>query len=88
MRIVALLEELDRRGAVLRVGRSDNRLNVTPRSVLDQDLIAALREHKQELIQLVRNHEQLQRTGELQNEIQVLEEFREVGKGRRAGDAA
>jgi hypothetical protein len=82
MNIVTLLEELDRRGVVLRVGRTEDRLNATPRGVLDETLVAALREHKQDLIQLVRDHEELQQTGVLQNEHQVLEEFREVSQRR------
>lgn len=82
MNIVTLLEELDRRGVVLRVGRSEDRLNATPRKSLTPELIESLQEHKQDLIQLVRDHEQLQQTGVLQNDQQVLEEFREASRRR------
>lgn len=84
MNIVDLLRELDRRGVVLRVGRTEDRLNATPRRALDGNLVAALRKHKQDLIQLVRDHEKLQRTGVLQNEQQVFEEFREVSQRRES----
>lgn len=84
MHIVTLLEDLDRLGVQLRCGRREDRLNVTPRSVLEAKHVASIRAWKREIIELLRDYE-LQETGVLQDERQVFEEFRRVKAAREAG---
>lgn len=84
MHIVTLLEELAELGVQLRCGRREDRLHTTPRSALEARHIAAIRHHKQDIIDLLRGYE-LEQTGILQNERQVFDEFRRVKAARAAG---
>ena len=84
MHIVALLDELGRRGCKLHVSRTEDSLKVTPSEALDAELRKSIREHKQDIIQLIRDHEELERTGVLQNELQVRDEFRLRKRGTAA----
>ena len=60
-------------------------MHVTPRDVLEAKHVAAVRKHKQDIIDLLRDHE-LEVTGVLQTERQVVEEFRRV-KAARSGES-
>jgi hypothetical protein len=64
-------------GASLRCNRTEDRLHYAPAGMLPPELVAALREHKQEVIQIFREDEELRRTGKIQSERQVFELARE-----------
>lgn len=55
MTAAAILSELTRRGA--RVERHGDRLRIVPASAVTPELLAAVRDHKQELLPLVPEHE-------------------------------
>lgn len=79
MQVGELLLEVGRRGITLRCSRggSEDRLNATPSSALTPKLIEELREHKTEVIQIMREDEELRRTGVIQSKRQVFDLARE-----------
>ena len=72
-----LLIEIAERGITLRCGRTEDRLNAKPTAALTPELIAELKEHKAEIIRVMREDEELRRTGAIQSERQVFELGRE-----------
>ena len=83
-----LLYEISRRGITLTCGRTDDRLNARPTAALTPELIEAIKQHKKELIRVVREDEEMRRTGIIQSERQVLEMAREHFGLDKPGDAA
>lgn len=77
MRLNKLLTEIDERGTTLRCGRTEDRLNASPAAILTPQLIAEVRNHKAEIIRVMREDNALQRTGVIQSERQVFEMARE-----------
>lgn len=77
MLVGELLYRIDERGVTLRCGRSDDRLHYTPPGALSPELVAELRTHKQEIIQIIREDEEMRRTGIIQSERQVFDLARE-----------
>jgi hypothetical protein len=84
-----LLVEIAERGITLTCGRTEDRLNAKPTSVLTPELIAEIKEHKGEIIEIMREDERkredraLEETGIIQGERQVFEMARAYFGGRR-----
>ena len=72
-----LLYRIAEHGVSLRCGRREDRLHYTPAGALPPALVAELKEHKQEIIQILREDEELKRTGLIQSKRQVFELARE-----------
>ncbi len=73
MHVRDLLIEIAKRGITLRCGRTEDRLNVKPTAALTPKLIAEIKEHKPEIIEIMREDERLRKTGAIQSERQVSE---------------
>ena len=77
MHLGDLLYEISRRGITLTCDHAENRLNAKPTAALTPELIEEIKRHKKELIQVVREDEEMHRTGIVQSERQVFELARE-----------
>ena len=79
MNVRDLLIEIAERGITLACGRTEDRLNAKPTAALTPELVAEIREHKQEIIEIMRKDEcrredrVLKQTGVIQSERQVFE---------------
>jgi hypothetical protein len=73
MRVGELLYRVADHGVTLRCGRTEDRLHYSPSGALPPDLVAELKEHKQEVIRIMREDEEYRRTGVIQSERQVSE---------------
>jgi hypothetical protein len=86
MRVGELLYRVAQHGVALRCGRTEDRLHYSPRGALPVELMSELREHKAEVIKIMREDEEMRRTGVLQSERQVFELAREFfGKDGKEG---
>jgi hypothetical protein len=83
MHVRDLLIEIAERGITLTCGRTEDRLNAKPASALTPELIAEIKEHKGEIIEIMREDEcrredrALEKTGIIQSERQVFKLARE-----------
>jgi TubC N-terminal docking domain len=88
MHVRDLLIEIAERGITLTCGRTEDRLNAKPTSAVTPELIAEIKEHKGEIIELMREDERkledraLEETGIIQSERQVFKLAREYFGGR------
>ena len=79
MHLRDLLIEIAERGITVRCGRTEDRLNAQPTAALTPRFIAEIKEHKAEIIALMREDERrredrrLEETGVIQCERQVFE---------------
>jgi hypothetical protein len=60
-------------GLTLRMNKTEDTLKVYPAERLTPDLAAAIKDHKADIIQVMREDEELRRTGIIQSERQVYE---------------
>jgi hypothetical protein len=60
-------------GLALRMNKTEDTLKVYPAERLTPDLAAAIKDHKADIIQVMREDEELRRTGIIQSERQVFE---------------
>src|SRR5215204_2259495 len=77
MHVRDLLIEIAERGITLTCGRTEDRLNAKPTSALTPELMDEIKEHKQEIIQILRKDDEFKRTGFIQSERQVFDLARE-----------
>ena len=77
MHVGELLYRIAEHGVSLRCGRIKDRLHYTPAGALPPTLVVELKEHKHEIIQILRENEELRRTGVIQSKRQVFELARE-----------
>jgi TubC N-terminal docking domain len=77
MHVGELLYQISEAGITLTCGRTEDRLNAKPTSALTPELIEGIKEHKMEIIQIMREDEEMRRTGIIQSERQVFELARE-----------
>ena len=77
MHVGELLYQISEAGITLTCGRTEDRLNAKPTSALTPELIRRIKEHKMEIIQIMREDEEMRRTGVIQSERQVFEMVRE-----------
>ena len=73
MHVGELLYRVAEHGVTLRCGRTEDRLHHSPGGALPSDLVAELKEHKLEVIRILREDEQYRRTGIIQCERQVFD---------------
>ena len=83
-----LLYRISERGVTLRCGRTEDRLHYSPKDALDLELLNELRARKQEVIRVLREDEEMQRTGIIQSERQAFELARERFSLNQEGDTA
>jgi hypothetical protein len=85
MQIGELLFQIAEQGVTLRCGKTEDRLHYTPAGALPPNLVAELKAHKPEVIQILREDEEYHRTGIIQCERQVFglarDYFREDDRG-------
>ena len=77
MHVGDLLFEISSRDIILTCGRNEDRLNARPTSAITPELAAEIKEHKAEIIKIMREDEEMLRTGIVQSERQVFEMARE-----------
>ena len=73
MYVGELLYRIAEHGVTLRCGRTEDRLHYTPAGALPSELVAELKARKREVIQILRDDEEYQRTGIIQCERQVFD---------------
>ena len=81
MRVGELLYRISEQGVTLHCGRTEDRLHYAPAGALPQDLVAELKKHRQEVIQILRQAEEYRRTGIIQCERQVFDLARDYFGG-------
>jgi hypothetical protein len=77
MNVGELLFRIAEAGITLTCSETEDRLNAKPTSALTPDLIEEIKEHKMEIIQIMREDEEMCCTGIIQSERQVFELARE-----------
>jgi TubC N-terminal docking domain len=83
-----LLSRIDERGVTLRCEHNDDRLHYSPRGALPPDIVAELKERKEEVIRILREDDEYERTGIIQAERHVFDLAREYfGKQDPRGKA-
>jgi hypothetical protein len=88
MHVGELLCRVAEHGASLRCGQTEDWLSYSPAGALPPNLVAELKEHKPEVIQLLREDEEYRRTGVIQSERQVFDLARErLGLNEKGGVA-
>jgi tubulysin polyketide synthase-like protein len=79
-----LLCQIAEQGVTLRCSQTEERLQYSPAGALPPDLVVELKEHKPEVIQILREDEEYLRTGIIRGERQVFDlaraYFQEEGK--------
>jgi hypothetical protein len=73
MHVGELLCQIAEQGVTLRCAHTENRLHFAPAGALPPHLVAELKEHKREVIQILREDEEYRRTGIIQCERQVFD---------------
>jgi hypothetical protein len=88
MRVGELLDRIDRDGITLSYFAHEDRLNAKPASALTPGVIEEIRLYKQEIIQIMREDEELRETGIIRSERQVFNLAHEcLGTGEKGGAA-
>jgi hypothetical protein len=88
MLVGELLWRVAEHGAELRPGRGGDSLQFSPPGALPPELVAQLKEHKAEILEFLKEDEEMRRTGIIQSERQVFELAREhFGLEERGGAA-
>ncbi len=64
-------------GLTLKAGMAEDTLKAYPATRLTPELATAIKEHKAEIIRIMREDEEMRRTGLIQSERQVFEMARE-----------
>jgi hypothetical protein len=64
-------------GLTLSVSKTEDTLKVYPAENITPEVATAIREHKEEIIRILREGEEMRRTGVIQSERQVFEMARE-----------
>ena len=73
MSIGDVLFAISEAGLTLRTNKTEDTLKVYPAERLTLDIAAAIKEHKADIIQVMREDEEMRRTGIIQSERQVFE---------------
>jgi hypothetical protein len=86
VRVGELLSRISEAGVTLTCASDEDRLDAKPTSALTPELIAEITKNEEEIIQIVREDEEMRRTGIIQSERQVFEVAREFfGSIEQAG---
>ena len=82
------LYAISQAGLTLTASNTEDTLKVYPAEKLTSELAAAIKDHKADIIRIMREDEEMQRTGIIQSERQVFELAREhFGLEERGGAA-
>ena len=81
MNVGELLCQIDQHSVTLRCNPTEDCLHYTPAGALPQDLVAELKKHKGEVIQILKEDEEYLRTGIIQCERQVFDLARDYFGG-------
>ena len=88
MSIGDILFAISEAGLTLQTSKTEDTLKVYPAEKLTPDLAAAIKKHKADLIHIMREDEEMRRTGVIQSERQVFELAREhFGLNEKGGAA-
>ncbi len=71
------LNVISEAGLTLKTSKTKDTLKVYPPENITSELAAAIKEHKADIIRILREDEEMRRTGIIQSERQVLELARE-----------
>jgi hypothetical protein len=86
LRVGDVLSAVSKAGLKLEAGETADVLKAYPAERLTAQLAAAIREHKADIIKVVREDEEMRRTGIIQSERQVFELAREfLGSNEKEG---
>lgn len=77
MGVGELLFEIAEAGITLTCSKTEDRLNAKPTAALTPELIEGIKEQKAEIIRIMREDEEMRRTGIIQSERQVFDLARE-----------
>jgi hypothetical protein len=88
MHVAELLYRISEAGITVTCAPTEDRLNAKPTSALTPELIEGIKEHKMEIIRIMREDEEMRRTGIIQSERQVFELAREHFGLDEKGDTA
>jgi len=75
-------------GLTLRASKTEDTLKVYPAENVTPELAAAIKEHKEDIIRILREDEEMRRTGIIQSERQVFEMAREYFGLDKPGERA
>ena len=78
MSVGDVLFAISEAGLTLKASMTEDTLKVYPAGNIMPELAAAIREHKADIIKILREDEEMRRTGIIQSERQALELAREV----------
>ena len=88
MSIGDVLFAISEAGLTLTASKTENTLKVYPAENITPELASAIREHKAEIIRILREDEEFHRTGVIQSERQAFEMAREhFGLNQEGGTA-
>ena len=88
MSVGDVLFAISEAGLTLRTNKTEDTLRVHPAERLTPELAAAIKEHKADIIRVMREDEELRRTGIIQSQRQVFEVAREYfGQNEKHGAA-
>jgi len=73
-------------GLTVSVSKTEDTLKVYPAENITPELAAAIKEHKEEIIRILREDEEMRRTGIIQSERQVFELAREFFGSETRGE--
>ena len=88
MKVGDTLYAISEAGLTLTASKTENVLRAYPAKRLTPELAAAIKEHKAEIIRIMREDEEMRRTGIIQCERQVFELAREFFGLNEKGGAA
>ena len=72
MLVDKLLSQIDEAGIELSYFPEEDRLNAKPTAALTPELVDHIRKHRTDIIRIMREDEQMSRTGIIQSEYQVF----------------
>ncbi len=88
MNVGDTLYAISEAGLTLKASKTKDTLKVHPAGNITPDLASAIKEHKTDLIRILREDEEMRRTGIMQSERQVFELAREHFGSNDKGGAA
>jgi hypothetical protein len=77
LRVGDVLYAISEAGLALRASKTEDTLKVYPAENITPELAASIEEHKVDIIRILREDEEMRRTGVIQSERQVFELARE-----------
>ena len=88
MSVGDVLYAISEAGLTLTASKTEDTLKVYPAENITPELAAAIKEHKAEIIRIMREDEEMRRTGIIQSERQAFEMARQHFRSNEKGGAA